>query len=66
MEEIDIIVSLCADNGARDPKLWENIVDVRKRIATALALPKDVLQVGVGWRNEGEPHIHPNEGGNSH
>ena len=66
VEEMDIIVSLCANNGAREAKLWEKIVDVRKRIATALALPKDVPQVGLGWRNEGKTHIHPNEGGNSH
>ena len=66
VEEMDVIVSLCANNGAREAKLWEKIVDVRKRIAMALALPKDVPQVGVGWKNEGEPHIHPNEGGNSH
>ena len=48
VEEIDIIVSLCADTGAREAKLWEKIVDVRKRIATVLALPKDVPQVDVG------------------
>ena len=48
VEEIDVIVTLCADNSAREAKLWEKIVDVRKRIATVLALPKDVPQVDVG------------------